>query len=222
MPRLLLASASPARLATLRRAGVEPIQRNSGVDEDEELRTASRQFGPLGSADEALVLARAKAGAVARARQAESAKGSGELMGEAGCPDEPVVILGCDSILEFGGESWGKPKSEKEARGRWERMSGGSGILHSGHWIIDEQRGAEVGATSSTRVHFAQVSQSQIDRYVDTGEPLRVAGAFTIDGLGGWFIERIEGDHHGVVGVSLPVVRSLLAQIDLDITDFWS
>jgi len=217
VPRLLLASASPARLATLQRAGVEPIVRTSNVDEPATLRTAAAKYGSLSSTDEALILARAKASDVVDTRARE------RLSNQDGTPDElaPTVVLGCDSILEFGGASWGKPATVDEARERWLRMSGSSGVLHSGHWIIDEGRGYEVGATSSAEVHFASVSKHDIDRYLASGEPLRVAGAFTIDGLGGWFIDRIVGDHHGVVGVSLPLVRQLLADIDLNITDFW-
>lgn len=221
MPYLLLASASPARRATLQRAGVEPIVRTSNVDEPATLRTAAAKYGSLSSADEALVLARAKASDVVAARAREHDDPDRAAAEQPRPEFGSAVVLGCDSILEFDGASWGKPANSTEARERWLRMSGGSGILHTGHWIIDEQRGYEVGATSSTEIHFASVTAQDIDRYIASGEPLHVAGAFTIDGMGGWFIERIVGDHHGVVGVSLPLVRRLLADIDLNVTDFW-
>ncbi|HLS03445.1 MAG TPA: Maf family protein [Actinomycetales bacterium] len=215
MPRLLLASASPARLATLQRAGLEPIVAVSGIDEAAELRTARGRFGQLDPADEALVLARAKAEAVERDR-AERDVEKDDLASV-----EQVVILGCDSILEFNGVSWGKPRTIAEAHERWLQMSGNSGVLHTGHWVIDPASGGAVGATSSTEVHFATLKPDEIEAYLGTGEPLGVAGAFTIDGYGGWFIERITGDHHGVVGVSLPLVRKLLAQLGLSVTDLW-
>ena len=123
------------------------------------------------------------------------------------------VVLGCDSMLEFDGEVVGKPGDAATATARWRAMRGKSGVLHTGHWLVDHRAGGpgEVGATASTVVHFADLSDAEIDAYVATGEPLQVAGAFTIDGLGGPFIERIEGDHHTVVGLSLPLLRRLLA-----------
>lgn len=215
MPRLVLASASPARLATLQRAGVDPIVAVSGIDEREELRTAHQQFGQLSPGEEALVLARAKAQAVER--------GGGEPeLNLTGLGAEPVLILGCDSILEFDNASWGKPRDLAEARERWRRMAGNSGVLHTGHWLIDPASGGAVGAGSATEVHFAALDADEIDAYLETREPLGVAGAFTIDGYGGWFIERITGDHHGVVGVSLPLVRNLLAQLGVSVTDLWN
>lgn len=217
MPRLLLASASPARLATLRRAGVDPLVRVSGVDEPAELRTASARAGELSPADEALVLARAKAQSVAVARA--EAHSAGSASGPA--PQERFVILGCDSVLEFAGRSWGKPGTPDKARERWHMLSGKSGILHTGHWLIDEATQKQVGGSSATTVHFAAVSDAEIEQYISRGEPLEVAGGFTIDGFGGWFIAGIEGDHHGVVGVSLPLVRNLLADLGRKITDFW-
>src|SRR5690625_1190214 len=154
MPQLLLASASPARLATLRRAGVEPIVRTSGVDEEAELRTATQQYGQLSPDQEALILARAKAEAVAAARRANV-----ESLDAASASN--VVILGCDSILEFDGRAWGKPGTVEKARERWLQMAGRSAVLHTGHWLIDEARDRMIGATASTRVHFAQASAAE-------------------------------------------------------------
>lgn len=202
--RLLLASASPARLATLRSAGVEPSVRVSGVDEDAALRTAQSRYGTLDPADVALVLARAKAEAVVES-----------LLGEDSA-DAVELVLGCDSVLELDGSAHGKPSSAQEARDRWRAMSGRRGVLHTGHWLIDlrpDGTGATLGATGSTAVHFARLSPEEIDAYVATGEPLQVAGAFTVDGLGGPYVDRIEGDYHNVVGLSLPLLRELLRDI---------
>ena len=197
---LVLASASPARLATLRSAGIEPTVVVSDVDEDAVLREAQERLGELEPTDVALLLARAKCEAVA-----------------AGQPE--AVVLGCDSVLELDGTVHGKPADAAEAVARWQRMSGRSGILHTGHWLRDERdddaggSGATLGATASTTVHFATLSGDEIEAYVATGEPLQVAGAFTVDGLGGAFVTGIEGDHHNVVGLSLPLLRELLTLV---------
>jgi len=194
--RLVLASASPARLATLRAAGVGPAVVVSSVDEDLALAEATERYGRLEAADVALLLARAKAEDVASTN------------------DLDAVVLGCDSVLELDGEVHGKPADPDEARRRWRRMRGRTGVLHTGHWLVDdrdEDGGATLGATASTTVHFAKLSDDEIDDYVATGEPLLVAGAFTLDGLGGAFVTAIEGDHHNVVGLSLPLLRELLA-----------
>lgn len=204
MTTLVLASASPARLATLRAAGIEPTVAVSAVDEPAVLAAA----GDVAPAEAVLLLARAKARDVAP--------------GHAG-----ALVLGCDSMLEIDGRVLGKPTDAAEAVDRWRAMRGRSGRLHSGHWLVDRRaeaadRAAEDGATSTTVVHFADVSDAEIDAYVATGEPLWVAGAFTIDGLGGPFITGIEGDHHGVVGLSLPLLRTLLASRGVPITDLWT
>ncbi|WP_418277570.1 Maf family protein [Isoptericola jiangsuensis] len=207
MVHLVLASQSPARLATLRSAGVEPTVIVSEVDEDAVLADARARFADLPPEDAVLALAQAKAEAVAN--HVEDTDGPSAL------------VLGCDSMLEIDGEIVGKPGSPDVARERWQRMRGRSGVLHSGHWIVDvrdaEDGGtsATLGATSSTTVHFADLDDDEIDAYVATGEPLQVAGGFTIDGIGGPYVERIEGDHHGVVGVSLPLLRELLGAIDV-------
>ena len=201
--RLVLASASPARLRTLQHAGVEPIVVVSDLDEDLVVAEAFERFGLLEPAQVCLLLARAKAEAVAYGDAAHAGD----------------VVLGCDSVLELDGQVHGKPADEAEAVARWLSMRGRSGILHTGHWLVDDRRperggtGATVGATASTTVHFAQLDDATIQAYVATGEPLRVAGAFTIDGFGGPFVTAIEGDHHNVVGVSLPLLRELLDDI---------
>lgn len=202
---LVLASASPARLATLRAAGVEPTVQVSHVDEDAALAAAEAIHGSLSPADVALLLARAKAEHVARTR----------IDGEE--PDS--LVLGCDSVLELDGEIHGKPADATVATARWQQMRGRSGILHTGHWLIDDRdpddggTSGVVGATASTTVHFAEVDDDEIAAYVATGEPLHVAGAFTLDGLGAPYVRAIEGDPSNVVGVSLPLLRELLAEV---------
>ncbi|WP_460889140.1 Maf family protein [Promicromonospora xylanilytica] len=211
MPRLVLASQSPARLATLRSAGVTPDVLVSGVDEDKVLADAAARFGELDPADAVLVLAQAKAEEVA-SRLAERGDDA-DVTG--------AVVVGCDSMLEIGGTVVGKPADAGTARERWRSMRGGKGVLHSGHWVVDLRddadggTGGAIGSTSSTTVWFADIDDDEIDAYVATGEPLHVAGAFTIDGLGGPYVERIEGDHHGVVGISLPLLRELLAELNI-------
>ncbi len=203
---LVLASASPARLDTLRSAGVEPVVMVSDVDEDAELATASARYGQLSPAEVALLLARAKAEAVAR-------------------DIEGVLVLGCDSILEAAGESFGKPGSPASATELWRRLAGHSGTLHTGHWLVDCRAhheagtGATFGDVASTVVHFAAIDDTDIASYVATGEPLRVAGGFTIDGLGGPYIDGVEGDHHNVVGVSLPLLRRMLGEVGVRWSD---
>ncbi|MCW2771426.1 MAG: Maf-like protein [Aeromicrobium sp.] len=192
--RVVLASQSPARLATLRSAGIEPEVIVSGVDED--------QVTTTDAANLAAALAQLKCRAVAAQ------------------VDTDVLVIGCDSVLAFEGEVFGKPGGPAEATARWRRMRGHSGVLHSGHCV---RRGdQEFIETASTVVHFAAVSDAEIDAYVATGEPLHVAGAFTIDGLGGAFITGIEGDHHNVVGLSLPLLRDLVGDLGIRWTDLWN
>ena len=200
-PRLVLASASPARLATLRSAGLAPEVEVSGFDED----TINADTVP------ALVaaLARAKAEAVAARRASEGATDRGVEQ----------VVIGCDSLLELDGRGLGKPVDAAEAIRRWQLMRGRSGVLHTGHHLVRLPGRESRTATASTTVHFANLDDAEIDAYVGTGEPLLVAGAFTIDGLGGPYVERIEGDHHNVVGISLPLLRLLLADLGVRWTD---
>lgn len=196
---LVLASASPARLSLLTRAGVLPTVFVSSVDEDAVVAEARSRYAELEPADIALLLARAKAEHVA-----------------AQC--HSVLVLGCDSLLELAGEVHGKPADAEEAAARWGRMSGGSGTLHTGHWLIDLREDGThgtVGAAASTIVHFGRMTSEDIAAYVATGEPRRVAGAFTLDGLGAPYVEGIEGDPSNVVGLSLPLLRALLADIGL-------
>jgi septum formation protein len=195
--RIVLASASPARLAMLRSAGVEPEVIVSHVDE-----SVVDSHDP---AELAGTLARMKAEAVAATVTA----------------DTTTIVIGCDSVLAFEGEIMGKPAGADDARDRWRRMRGRSGVLHTGHCLIDVGSGKRSAATSGTTVHFARLADEEIDAYVATGEPMHVAGAFTIDGLGGAFVTRIEGDHGTVIGLSLPLLRDLLAALGVSITQFW-
>jgi septum formation protein len=200
--RLVLASASPARKKLLVAAGVEVSVVVSSVDEPAVTASAEAAYGELAAEDVALVLARAKAEDVA-------------------AQVDDALVLGCDSVLELDGEVHGKPATPQEAVERWTRMSGASGVLHTGHWVVDTRdaeqggTGATLGATASTTVHFARLDAAEIEAYVATGEPLRVAGAFTLDGLGGPYVAGIEGDHSNVVGLSLPLLRELLEEIGL-------
>lgn len=219
MTRLLLASASLARRATLVAAGLAPLVAVSAVDEDAVLAAARERFGDLEPADAVLVLAQAKAEDVARRLDTLDVEGWDD--------DEDVVVLGCDSMLELDGATLGKPADPDDAVARWRAMRGRTGVLHTGHWLVDERDPADggtratLGATASTTVHFADLSDDEVEAYVATREPLTVAGAFTIDGRGGPFVESIEGDHHNVVGVSLPLLRHLLADVDLRIPALW-
>jgi len=194
---LVLASASPARLATLRSAGIEPRVEVSGVDES--------QVEEADPARLAVRLAELKADAVA------ARLGSG-----------PDFVLGCDSVLELDGEILGKPDDADTARARWRRMRGRTGVLHSGHCLVHGGSGRRVLRSADTVVHFASISDEEIDAYVDSGEPLHVAGAFTIDGLGGPFVRGIEGDPHNVIGLSLPLLREMFAELGVRWTDLWN
>src|SRR5689334_20659243 len=196
----VLASASPARLRTLRAAGLEPEVIVSGVDESN-VESAS-------AAALCATLARLKAEAVVnRLRQH-------------GRSD--AIVLGCDSLLEFDGRILGKPADAQEATARWRDMRGRSGMLHTGHCLVRVDDGDIAEAVASTTVWFADVTDQEIATYVGTGEPMQVAGAFTIDGLGGWFVERIEGDAGNVIGVSLPVLRGLLTKLGVGVADLWA
>lgn len=136
-------------------------------------------------------------------------------------PDGAALVLGCDSVLEMGGRALGKPADADEAVARWREMRGRVGVLHTGHCLRDLGSGLVAAATASTVVHFADLTDEEITAYVATGEPLHVAGAFTVDGLGGAFVTRIEGDHHNVVGLSLPLLRELLAELGHSWVELW-
>jgi septum formation protein len=195
--RFILASASPARLATFRAAGVEPEVVVSGVDE---AAVAAPDTAALVGA-----LAWAKASAVA-----------GAVASRGG---DTAVVLGCDSLLDVDGEPVGKPASEREAVARWRQLRGRSAILHTGHAMIETASGRSCREVVGTVVEFGQPSEEEIEDYVATGEPTAVAGGFTIDGLGGWFVEGIQGDPHNVVGVCLPAVRRMLLELDVRLRD---
>ncbi|WP_224282711.1 nucleoside triphosphate pyrophosphatase [Streptomyces sp. LS1784] len=193
---LVLASASPARLGLLRQAGLDPRVVVSGVDED-----AITAATP---AELALVLAEAKAKAVA----AELADGE--------------LVIGCDSVLELDGQALGKPADAAEALARWQSMRGRAGVLRTGHCVIDTTTGRQSSATASTTVRFGTPDDAEIAAYVASGEPLHVAGAFTLDGRSAPFVDGIDGDPGNVIGLSLPLLRRLLADLDLRITDLWT
>lgn len=198
MAHLVLASSSPARKALLTQAGINFSTLTSHVDEE----ALVEKERPANVADMVLLLARAKAERVAQ-----------DL--------NESVILGCDSALEFEGEALGKPLYPDVATLRWKKMNGKSGVLHTGHWLIDQVTGKAVGSVSSTTVHFAALSEKEIEGYIATGEPLQVAGAFTIDSLGGPYVERIEGDYHTVVGLSLVSLRKMLMELGFEYQSFW-
>jgi len=208
---LVLASTSPARLTLLRSGGIEPITIAPGVDEDAVAQRAN-EMGLISSVEDLVhILAKAKAEAVAALPEAAGA-----------------IVIGCDSALEFSGEALGKPHEPHVAIDRWKRMRGQSGFLHTGHWLIDNRSpvagelAPAIGEVRSSKVHFAKLSDNEIETYVATGEPLKVAGAFTIDGLGGAFIDSIEGDSHTVVGLSLNALRELTLKLGVEYTSLWN
>ncbi len=195
--RLVLASASPARLGLLRQAGLAPEVVVSQVDE------SSVQAARVGEL--VALLAAAKAKAVAE-------------------QETDALVVGADSLLEFRGEALGKPTDTHDARDRWQRMSGKSGVLYTGQALFDVQDGQVLSrdvAVVSTVVHFASPTPQEIEAYLATGEPLAVAGAFTLDGLGAPFVRRVDGDPAAVVGLSLTTLRTQLAKRGLAITDLW-
>ena len=195
--RLVLASASPARLALMRQAGLTPEVVVSQVDES---TVRAARVG-----EQVALLAAAKAKAVAE-------------------QETDALVVGADSLLEFRGKPLGKPADAHDARDRWQRMSGRSGVLHTGQALLDVRDGQVVSrdvAVVSTVVHFASPTPQEVEAYLATGEPLAVAGAFTLDGLGAPFVRRVEGDPAAVVGLSLATLRTQLAKRGLAITDLW-
>lgn len=220
---IILASKSTGRLATLRAAGIEPLVRVSDVDEGAVLQTVALDRGAAGLPG-ASAVEQVQALAVAKARAVAADLGSAPAQDPG---PTPALVVGCDSMLEIDGEVVGKPRSAQAARERWLAMRGRSGVLHSGHAVIrlgGARAGGEemVQGVSSTLVHFGEPSLEEIDAYVSSGEPIWCAGAFTIDGLGGAFVKGIEGDPHGVVGISLPLLRSLVGRLGVRWTDLWN
>jgi len=197
--KIILASASPARLSLLRQVGIEPQVILPRVDEE------SPELADFPASKVASVLAIRKAAMVADA-----------LPKDVGA----TLVIGCDSVLDFHGQVQGKPKSTAEAINRWQAMRGLSGVLYSGHSIIDLPTGRTFNDTAQTTVYFADIDDAEIEAYVASGEPLRVAGAFTIDGLGSPFIDRIEGDPSCVEGLSLPLLRRAIYHFGYSFRDF--
>ena len=200
MPRLVLASRSPARLSTLRAAGIEPEVIVSDVDE-EAIEASLPHATP---AQLAQTLAQAKAEAVAATIH------------------DPVIVVGCDSVFELDGIAYGKPQTATIAKERWRLMMGRAGTLHTGHHVIDTATGKTASATASTIVRMGSISEDEMDDYLATGEPLQVAGGFTLDALGGAFVDGVEGDPSNVVGISLPTLRALLGELGVRWTTLWN
>ncbi|MQM26947.1 Maf family protein [Glycomyces albidus] len=191
----VLASQSPARRELLKAAGIEPLVIVSGVDES---RVMGHDPGELAS-----TLAELKAQAVLDQVEPGS------------------LVLGCDSVLHFGHEILGKPEGPEEATSRWKRMRGNSGTLYTGHCLVDTAADRQIVRASATEVHFAEVSDEEIAAYVATGEPLHVAGSFTLDGYGSAFIDRIEGDPGTVIGLSMPLLRNMLGELEIALHQLW-
>ena len=198
--KIVLASASDARLRTLRTAGLDPEVIVSGIDENSEPVDGVREL-------------------TARLAQLKAQAVSARLDHGAGT----TLVIGCDSMLELDGRGYGKPGTPAEAARRWQRMRGRFGLLHTGHHVMLHQGRAITTRTAvaSTLVHFAELSDEEIDAYVASAEPLHVAGGFTIDGLGGPFVTGIEGDHHNVVGLSLPLLRTMLDELGIWWPSLW-
>lgn len=194
IPPFVLASASPARLRLLRTAGIEPIVRVSEFDESQ-VQLASPQ-------DLVQTLAEGKATTVAQ-------------------QSNGALILGCDSVLALQGEIYGKPADSAEAINRWRQMRGQTGQLYTGHALIDQVQQRKLVRCQVTQVQFALINDRQIEAYVASGEPLHCAGCFALEGRGGLFVEKIEGCHSNVIGLSLPLLRQMLAELSYDVTDFW-
>jgi septum formation protein len=208
MTRLVLGSASTGRLKVLRQAGVDPLVVVSGVDEDRIIAS----LGPGAPPDEVVC-------ALAAAKAADVAGGLDSRVA-ADC-----VVIGCDSMLYLDGKLCGKPSSVGDARRLWQSMAGRAGQLYTGHCVIrllSNEIVHRATQTSTTTVHFGTPSTEDLDAYLASGESLRVAGGFTLDGLGGWFIDGVDGDPSSVVGIGLPLTRSLLAGAGLSIAAVWA
>ena len=208
MTRVVLGSASPGRRKVLRSAGVDPLIVVSGVDEDAVVAALPADAGP---GEVTTALATAKAEAVADAVDAEVA---------ADC-----VVIGCDSMLFRDGRLWGKPATEDAVLDAWRAMAGRSGELFTGHCVIrmrDNRIEETAAAHAVTTVRFGHPSASDVLAYARSGEPTAVAGGFTLDGLGGWFVDGVDGDPSAVIGIGLPLTRSLFERVGLSLTDLWA
>ena len=194
MNYFVLASASPARRRLLQTAGIEPIVRVSDFDESQIKLSDPKQL--------VNTLAQSKAEVVA-------------------AEFESALIMGCDSVLFVNGEIYGKPVDAIEAIARWQKMRGQIGELYTGHALIDLSQNRTLVRCQVTRVYFAQISDRAIEAYVATGEPLKCAGGFALEGRGGLFVEKLEGCHSNVIGLSLPLLRQMLADLGYDVIDFW-
>jgi septum formation protein len=194
-PLFVLASASPSRRRLLQAVGINPIVHSSNFDESQIQDPDTRQL--------VQTLAQCKAQTVAQ-RRTDS------------------LILGCDSVLEMNGESYGKPESAENAIARWQAMRGKSGCIYTGHVLIDQRQGKSVSRCGITQVYFSQVDNATIRAYVQTGEPLNSAGCFALEGKGGMLIEKIEGCHSNVIGLSMPLLREMLLELGYGLSDFWN
>jgi septum formation protein len=206
--RVVLGSASPGRLSVLRNAGIDPVVIVSGVDEDAVVAALPSDAGP---GEVTTALATAKARAVVDALPTDIA---------ADC-----VVIGCDSMLFRAGRLWGKPASEAAALAGWRDMAGTSGDLYTGHCVVRVRDGvveSEVAEPSTTTVHFGVPPADALDAYVRSGEPTAVAGGFTLDGRGGWFVDGVTGDPSAVIGIGLPLLRSLFERVGLSLASLWT
>jgi septum formation protein len=200
--QFVLASQSPARLLVLRGAGIEPVVQVSGVDEDAVMAALPPDAEPEHAV---ATLAEAKARTVA-------------------ADHADAVVVGCDSMLFHDGQLVGKPGTTERARDRWRRMAGGTGRLLTGHAVLRVREGAVAAVatgTVSTTIRFGEPSGDEVEAYLATGEPLEVAGGFTLDGYGGWFVEGVDGDPSSVIGISLPLTRKLLLEVGVSVVGLW-
>ncbi|KUH93784.1 Maf family nucleotide pyrophosphatase [Mycobacterium sp. IS-3022] len=207
MTRVVLASASPGRRKVLRQAGIDPLVIVSGVDED---AVAAGLHPAATPAEVTVALAAAKADAV--------------LDGLEPAVAADCVVIGCDSMLYFDGELLGKPPAPDAALAGWKRMAGSSGQLYTGHCVVrlrDNVVQHRVAESAATTVRFGVPSPRDLEYYIGSGEPTAVAGGFTLDGLGGWFVDGVDGDPSSVIGIGLPLVRRLIGDAGLSLAELW-
>ena len=209
MTRLVLGSASSGRLKVLRQAGVDPLVLVSGVDEDGLIAA----LGPAAAPDEVV-----RALAVAKAEHVTAMLADRDVTAD-------CVVIGCDSMLYLDGRLCGKPESTEAARRQWQSMAGRSGLLHTGHCLVrvrDHAVARTEAETAVTTVHFGTPAVDDLQAYLASGEPLLVAGGLTLDGLGGWFVDGVDGDPSTVIGLSLPLLRALLSRVGLSVAALWA